>query len=387
MNRIIFGTIVGIIGVLAFVMYMHHKNAKEYVVNRVIPCTQNHVRHMIFFPQSHIVSYLSINNPMETASLLERITHSQKQIYRALIDMQAKVVFAEGCTSSSINDDVDSARIAQIKEGLFLLGNGINMSEDITLFFSRYEISREEFIYNRLQFLYKINKDSVRERVSDYKKYLANGVHVSDDVREVIARMDDNHLFADEIQLFRKKIDAKKRQLNDKIEDIKNQRTADDERLLRSYPYLSGGSLKLASEGKIYILPGEDSVLNAQAFALRDEYKKSAMLLNKKASSLEISPDAISVFFTENATVDLVEKAKGIGILSEYRVFVESKKAFEEMQEKREDFLVASLARYTGENFDVPVTFGANHDFVNNVTSHNNRHPDSQICLSRIEFR
>jgi pheromone shutdown protein TraB len=67
--------------------------------------------------------------------------------------------------------------------------------------------------------------------------------------------------------------------------------------------------------------------------------------------------------------------------------FVNAKKSFDEMQEKRDDFLIKSVAEYSGPEFDVVVVFGAAHEFSENVQNYNKRHPERQIGLSRIKWK
>lgn len=378
-----------IVTITALIYVISAKNEGDaYVIESIVPCTEKHVRRIVFIPQMHAADYLTLNSSFNGESLMPLISERQKQIYFALIDLETKVVFSEGYIASSGSKAIDALRIARINEGAFLLGNLKGASEDISLLFRSGEIIGESFIYNRLELLYQLEKENSdkADLVSHYKN-LETDLNLSEGVLKAISEMGGDNLFLDELDKFRKKLNAKKEVFNTNLQEIKAEREAKAQEMLREYPYFSGGDLKLASEGKIKILPGESSELNTQVVALFDEYKRKGLELRVKLSEFKVSKDVYELFFQEDSALNLTEVAETVGILPEYLASVKAKKDFDEGQEKRDDFLIESVARYNSSEFNVVVVFGANHELSENVQKYNKRHPERQICLSRIEWK
>lgn len=245
---------------------------------------------------------------------------------------------------------------------------------------SNIELSKlllQNFEYNYS--LKKMKSPQEAEKKSSYESLIE-----TEFFRWIYDKMDENNLFSEEIAKFRDFLERKIESYNKELEQFRRNSKQEREDLIRDNSYLAWGHLKLADEGKIKLVPWEDPKLNIKTLELLDNFKNKMLELGKLSISLWLTNSEINKIFEWSLESEKI--AKELGILQVYLDYIKAKTEYDSIQEAREDFVVDSIANYTGFESTIPVVYGAAHDFENNVYKYNEANPDNQMCLSEFDL-
>lgn len=152
--------------------------------------------------------------------------------------------------------------------------------------------------------------------------------------------------------------------------------------ILDSNPYFAGASLKLASEGKIELVEGEDEKLNDNAFrAIRNLQNLEGDIRGRLVGNIDDLETLNSCILSTTRDFNVLE-AQRCGIDEEIVLELQSlNDKFREAQLERDRFVVDTMHK---SNSNV-VVFGGNHDFSIPVSEWNYENSDEKpFCLITV---